>query len=166
MSSRGNGFVEAETSIEGTAIGRAYDSLNPGKYHSKYKQLIRVDANEPSPTVSAQHGPKGVASNVHPTEKRKFSIAELKRICAFPDDFELSGTYAQQWERLGRAVPPVMMRAIAETVREKILRPASAKTASQLPRSPDRSKTVLALKGAASRRTRRLQAVQAERDAR
>jgi DNA (cytosine-5)-methyltransferase 1 len=116
-------YIESETSIEGTAIGRAYDSLNPGKYHPKYKQLIRVDANEPSPTVSAQHGPKGVASNVHPTEKRKFSIAELKRICAFPDDFVLSGTYAQQWERLGRAVPPVMMFWIASTVRDKILVP-------------------------------------------
>ena len=29
-----------------------------------------------------------------PTERRKFSIAELKRICAFPDDFILTGTYA------------------------------------------------------------------------
>lgn len=52
---------------------------------------------------------------------RKFSIAELKRICAFPDDFELTGTYAQQWERLGRAVPPVMMQHIAETIRDEVL---------------------------------------------
>jgi DNA (cytosine-5)-methyltransferase 1 len=57
----------------------------------------------------------------HPTEKRKFSIAELRRICGFPDDFILTGTYAQQWERLGRAVPPVMMAAIASTIRDKIL---------------------------------------------
>ena len=54
---------------------------------------------------------------VHPTEPRKFTIEELKRVCAFPDDFELTGTYAQQWERLGRAVPPLMMRAVAEQVR-------------------------------------------------
>ena len=55
------------------------------------------------------------------TEKRKFSIAELKRICAFPDDFILTGTYAQQWERMGRAVPPVMMYYIAATVRDQVL---------------------------------------------
>ncbi len=55
------------------------------------------------------------------TERRKFYISELKRICAFPDDFKLSGTYAQQWERLGRSVPPVMVRAIAEVVRDEIL---------------------------------------------
>jgi DNA (cytosine-5)-methyltransferase 1 len=58
---------------------------------------------------------------VPPTEKRRFSIQELKRICAFPDDFILTGTYAQQWERLGRAVPPVMMMYIAKTIQLEIL---------------------------------------------
>lgn len=56
-----------------------------------------------------------------PTERRKFTIDELKRICAFPDDFVLTGSYAQQWERLGNSVPPVMMRHIAEVVRDEIL---------------------------------------------
>jgi DNA (cytosine-5)-methyltransferase 1 len=55
------------------------------------------------------------------TEKRKFTIAELRRICAFPDDFILCGSYAQQWERLGNSVPPLMMRAIASTIRDEIL---------------------------------------------
>ncbi|HQK23792.1 MAG TPA: DNA cytosine methyltransferase [Candidatus Latescibacteria bacterium] len=48
-------------------------------------------------------------------------MAEVKRICAFPDDFVLVGSYAQQWERLGNAGPPVMMRHIAETIRDKVL---------------------------------------------
>lgn len=55
------------------------------------------------------------------TEKRKFTIAELRRICAFPDDFILTGSYAQQWERLGNSVPPVMMFHIAKTIRDEIL---------------------------------------------
>lgn len=55
------------------------------------------------------------------TERRKFTIQELKRICAFPDDFILSGTYSQQWERCGRAVPPVMMFHIAAMIRDEIL---------------------------------------------
>jgi DNA (cytosine-5)-methyltransferase 1 len=55
------------------------------------------------------------------TDKRKFTIAELRRICAFPDDFVLTGSYAQQWERLGNSVPPLMMKAIAETVRDRVL---------------------------------------------
>lgn len=49
-------------------------------------------------------------------ERRKFTIDELKRICAFPDDFILRGSYAQQWERLGNSVPPVMMQHIATAV--------------------------------------------------
>lgn len=56
------------------------------------------------------------------TEKRKFTIAELKRICAFPDDFILTGSYSQQWERLGNSVPPVMMFHIAQVIRDGILR--------------------------------------------
>lgn len=55
------------------------------------------------------------------TEKRKFTIAELKRICAFPDDFILLGSYAQQWERLGNSVPPVMMYHIASRIKTDIL---------------------------------------------
>ena len=33
----------------------------------------------------------------------------------------LCGSYAQQWERLGRSVPPVMMNHIAATIRDEIL---------------------------------------------
>ncbi len=62
-----------------------------------------------------------MASVVHPVERRKFTIAELRRICVFPDDFVLVGSYAQQWARLGNAVPPVMMMRIATVVREDIL---------------------------------------------
>lgn len=62
-------------------------------------------------------------------EKRRLTIDELRRICGFPADFVLTGTYAQQWERLGRAVPPPMMRAIATTVAD-ILRRADGNTRS------------------------------------
>lgn len=55
---------------------------------------------------------------------RRFTLGELRRICGFPDDFELTGTYEQRWERLGRAVPPVMMAHLAAAVRDGILLPA------------------------------------------
>jgi len=51
---------------------------------------------------------------------RKFTIAELRSVCSFPADFILLGSYAQQWRCLGNAVPPLMMRAIAETIRDKV----------------------------------------------
>jgi len=77
-------------------------------------------AEEPSPTIQGIHGCSSRAGTIHPTERRKFTIAELKRICGFPDDFELTGSYAQQWARLGCSVPPVMMRHIAEAVKRTL----------------------------------------------
>jgi len=83
--------------------------------------------DQPSPTVTVGSISRdgGGASNhfhvVSATERRKFTIAELRRICAFPDDFVLTGTFAQQWERLGNSVPPLMMKAIAETIRDGVL---------------------------------------------
>jgi DNA (cytosine-5)-methyltransferase 1 len=56
-----------------------------------------------------------------PFEPRKFTIVEVKRLCSFPDDFVLVGTYAQRWARLGNSVPPLMMRAVAEAVRDRVL---------------------------------------------
>jgi DNA (cytosine-5)-methyltransferase 1 len=114
-------IVEPESSIEGYAIGREWEKLRPGESSSRYMNLIRPSLDKPSPTVTQTGRITGAASVTHPTEKRKFSIAELKRICAFPDDFQLTGTYSKQWERLGRAVPPVMMRAVAESIRDGIL---------------------------------------------
>ncbi len=109
-----------EVDMSRFAIGKEWDKLRPGEASDKYFNLVRPDPDEPCPTICAAHGHPGVASVTHPTEKRKLTIAELKRICAFPDDFVLTGTYSQQWERLGRAVPPVMMLNIARTLRDEI----------------------------------------------
>jgi DNA (cytosine-5)-methyltransferase 1 len=115
--------VEAETDISRYAIGAEWERMGkPGTQSDKYFQLQRPALESPCPTVTLGAGALSCAGVVHPTEKRKFSIAELKRICAFPDDYILTGTYAQQWERCGRSVPPVMMYHIAATIRDEILR--------------------------------------------
>jgi DNA (cytosine-5)-methyltransferase 1 len=119
-------LVEAEADISRYAIGREWDNLKPGEKSEKYLNLIKPQTNQPCPTICQSHGNPSTAGVVHPTEKRKFTIAELKRICGFPDDFILTGTYAQQWERLGRAVPPVMMFHIASTVRDEVLSKCAA----------------------------------------
>lgn len=117
--------IEPETDISRYAIGAEWDKLKPGEQSERYYQLVRAPIDGPSPTVTQAAGtawaPAAAAGVTHPTEKRKFSIAELRRICAFPDDFILTGTYSQQWERLGRAVPPVMMMYIAKTIQTEVL---------------------------------------------
>lgn len=114
---------QVETDISRFAIGAEWDKIRPGEASERFFSLVKPATDRPCPTVTGQGGGGSLASVVQPTEKRKFTIAELRRICGFPDDFILTGSYGQQWERLGRAVPPVMMRAIAETVRDKVLLP-------------------------------------------
>jgi DNA (cytosine-5)-methyltransferase 1 len=76
---------------------------------------------KPSYTVVQSGGDEWIKNIMHPDECRKFYIDELKRICAFPDDFILTGTYEQQYERLGRAVPPLAMYKISKTIQTEIL---------------------------------------------
>lgn len=135
--------VEPETDISRYAIGAEYDRLNPGQQSDKYFSLIRADADSPCPTImsSSANYPSG-ASVVHPTEKRKFTIAEVRRLCGFPDDFVLKGTYGQQWERLGNSVPPVMMMHVASAIRDAVLLPGRPQTGLKRtqPGSPAKSK--------------------------
>jgi DNA (cytosine-5)-methyltransferase 1 len=53
--------------------------------------------------------------------KRQFSPLELKRLSSFPDDFKTADTPSVVHRLMGRCVPPLMMRAVAETVRDTLL---------------------------------------------
>jgi len=57
----------------------------------------------------------------HYHEKRTLAINELIILSSFPSDYYLGETFFNKWERLGRAVPPLMMKAIAEHVYKTIL---------------------------------------------
>ena len=89
--------------------------------NGSYFNLIRESLYAPCSTICQATGDSSTAGNCHPVEDRKFTIAELKRITSVPDDFVLTGTFAQRWERLGRMVPPIMMREISRTIKENIL---------------------------------------------
>lgn len=117
------GACIAETDISRYAIGDEWDKLKPGEQSEKYFGLTKAHQDMPCGTILAgcNGGVKSAAGVTHPFEKRKFTIPELKRICGFPDDFILTGTFAQQWERLGRAVAPPMMAAVAAHIRDTIL---------------------------------------------
>lgn len=112
-------FLEPETDIARFAIGREYDNFT--RQSERYFNLFKPCLDKPCNTITANAAKPSAASVVHPTEKRKFSVAELKRICAFPDDFILTGTYQQQAERIGRAVPPLLTFNIARAIKENIL---------------------------------------------
>lgn len=78
-----------------------------------------VDFNKPVSTIT-----KGSPGNDLPVPmgetKRKFTIAELKRLGGFPDDYILTGSYSKQWEVIGNSVCPPQMKALATHIHESI----------------------------------------------
>ena len=85
--------------------------------------LKRSSLRKPCPTITAMGNLAGVAGTCHPLDNRKFTIKELKRIMSLPEDFKLTGDHKQQSERVGRMVPPLMMKALAESIYNKVLKP-------------------------------------------
>lgn len=116
--------IEKPTQGYKPMTGKTYEQwakLKVGEQSKKYFNLIRTSPNEPCPTILASAGHPNSAGVTHPFEPRKFNMTELRSICSFPPDFVLTGTPVQQWERLGRSVPPVMMSHIAKAIQTQIL---------------------------------------------
>lgn len=81
--------------------------------------VIRIKGNKPLNTVTkTKHSGCGL---LHHEELRWLSIDEIKLGCSFPSDFQLIGKYEDKWARLGNAVMPLQMKAIAQTIKKEIL---------------------------------------------
>jgi DNA (cytosine-5)-methyltransferase 1 len=64
----------------------------------------------------------------HPEQHRTISIREAARIQSFPDWFVFEGSYTQQYDQVGNAVPPLLGRAVAVEL-AKLLRMAAEEDA-------------------------------------
>lgn len=93
--------------------------------------LTYIPSDVPSPTITASDALNSETAGfscggfveTKDGVRRKYKIKELKKICAFPDDFVFTGTYEQKFERMGRAVPPLMMAHVTRTLVRNILEP-------------------------------------------
>ena len=112
----------------GTRTRMAYDYTDifrdNGCFRDAYIKLFNKNArfnwfklnpSKPCPTLTAK-----ICTLFRWDEPRSLSLAEARRLSSFPDDFELIGTKRQQWERIGRAVPPVMMGHVGQTIAREI----------------------------------------------
>jgi DNA (cytosine-5)-methyltransferase 1 len=113
--------IEPETNFSKYAVSRFWDEIKIGETHDKRFNAGKMPIDRPAYTITQSFGEVNLANRWHPLEKRCLSVMEIKRLCAFPDDYILTGNYQQQVERMGRAVPPLMMKHIAHTIATEIL---------------------------------------------
>ncbi|KAJ9618784.1 hypothetical protein H2204_012916 [Knufia peltigerae] len=64
----------------------------------------------------------GRQSWIHPDRRDRLTVRELARIQGFPDDFVFFGSEDLQYETVCRAVPPIVAKKVAQTIRRVIER--------------------------------------------
>lgn len=99
--------------------GKNFHSL-PDELKSSYENpsrtqntvYRRLDPNLPSDTVVNVRK----SMWIHHIENRAISAREAARLQSFPDDYIFYGTKDSVYQQIGNAVPPVLGRAVAESV--------------------------------------------------
>ncbi|MGM9777666.1 MAG: DNA cytosine methyltransferase [Prevotella sp.] len=86
-------------------------------YPTRNDSCHKLYWNRPAPTVKDNHGNWAV----HPSENRYVTPREMARLQSFPDSFDFSHVAKKyQFRQIGNAVPPLMARYIAESVKSMI----------------------------------------------
>ena len=85
-------------------------------FNDKFKKLKR---NEPSWTVVA-HLYKDGYMYIHPVEPRTITVREAARLQSFLDTFIFKGSRTDQFQQVGNAVPPLLAKAVALSVKKML----------------------------------------------
>jgi len=104
-----------ETDLTRFKVYQLLKNLEAGEQHPKAFTLVKAHPQKQSPCIKATTGKIGARETYH-WDNRAFTVNEIKRIMSVPDDFILTGSYAQKVERLGRMVAPFMMRDVAKQI--------------------------------------------------
>lgn len=83
------------------------------KFKDKY---FRLYGDRPCRTITA-HLRSDCHSHIHPYEDRAITPREAARVQSFPDDYLFLGPYLKTYIQIGNAVPVVMARGIASTIK-------------------------------------------------
>lgn len=111
--------LKGERLTEGSVKYKAlWDSIVPpydaSKFPNKWRKMWR---DQPARTLMAHLG-KDSYSHIHydSAQARTISVREAARLQSFPDGFQFSGTMNPAFKQIGNAVPPLLARAVAQTM--------------------------------------------------
>jgi len=120
--------AHSPTTLEKIKLVSVGDKLSNTKktFGSTYR---RLSPDEPSPTVTRS----GYRDFIHPHKDRMLTVRELACLQTFPLDWEFTGvrldsysskrkTTMTQFGQVGNAVPPVLARAVAESIIDQLFK--------------------------------------------
>lgn len=80
--------------------------------------LLKLSKGQPAWTIQAQPGP---ATGPFHWSSRRLSMREMARLQTFPDNFWVSGSYADAQRQLGNAVPALLGEVLARSISQQLL---------------------------------------------
>jgi DNA (cytosine-5)-methyltransferase 1 len=101
-------------------VFRRFRSTKPGK-PEPVSHFMRLHEEGIAPTLRAgtsrQYGSFTAARPIHPTQARCITVREAARLHTFPDWFRFHPTQWHGFRQIGNAVPPILARAVARSLR-------------------------------------------------
>ena len=91
----------------------------------------RLRWDTPSVTITAKSSTPSCGRFLHPEQHRNITPREAAILQGFPQNFELCGSFVNQYRQIGEAVPPLFARFLAKSVLDAV-RPSDRRFNSRL----------------------------------
>lgn len=95
----------------------------PEKMHTKSVHsgaYGRLEENQPSYTLTTRINTPSVGRITHPRDNRTITPREAARLQSFPDNYHFLGDITTVGMQIGNSVPPLLGKAIGQSISEKV----------------------------------------------